>query len=197
MIDDQLNRHHRIDQGGVASLIGDRITQSGQIDQCGLAQDVVTDNPRRKPRKVEIALAFDELRKRRGEGGRIALSNEIFGQHTRGVGQSVVGAGADGFNGCACVEILEAGAGQGGAVWGRHGAGFYPIGPASAACSAVHRDRPAARCTDDHQAGVNIGSMLPSCAALNTTFTRCPIFRASRSQSVMLVSIVTPSSSLT
>ena len=87
MIDDQLNRHHWIHLGRIAALICDRITQSGQIDQRSLAQDVVTDDPRRKPREVEIALALDELRKRGGEAGRIAFANEVFSQHTRGVGQ--------------------------------------------------------------------------------------------------------------
>ena len=52
-----------------------------------------------------------------------------------------------------------------------------------------------ARCW--HQAGVNIGTAVPFPLFLNTTFTFCPIFTVSRSQSTMLVSIFTPSSSCT
>src|SRR3989454_6189380 len=47
------------------------------------------------------------------------------------------------------------------------------------------------------QAGVNIGTGGPPSVGLKTTRTRCPIRMASRSQSTMLVIIVTPSSSVT
>ncbi len=49
----------------------------------------------------------------------------------------------------------------------------------------------------DQPFGVNIGIIAPPSAGLNTTLTCCPIRRLSKSQSTMLVSIVTPSSSLT
>jgi len=55
-------------------------------------------------------------------------------------------------------------------------------------------DGPGASC---FQAGVNIGMLQPSAAGLKHSFTRWPILSASRSQSTMLVSIVTPSSSRT
>ena len=57
------------------------------------------------------------------------------------------------------------------------------------------------RALTDHdrvdQAGVNIGTGGPLSVGLKTTFTRWPIRIASRSQSTMLVIIVTPSSSVT
>jgi len=46
-------------------------------------------------------------------------------------------------------------------------------------------------------AGANIGTGGPPSEGLNTTRTFCPIRTASRSQSTMLVSIETPSSSVT
>ena len=48
-----------------------------------------------------------------------------------------------------------------------------------------------------YQAGVNIGTGGPPSVGLKTTFTAWPIRIASRSQSTMLVIIVTPSSSVT
>jgi hypothetical protein len=61
MVDHELRRHHRIDQRRVAPLQRDGVAQAGQIDQRGLAEDVVADHARREPRKVQVALAFDEL----------------------------------------------------------------------------------------------------------------------------------------
>lgn len=48
-----------------------------------------------------------------------------------------------------------------------------------------------------HQAGVNIGTDTPPLVFLKVTLTRCPIRTESRSQSTILVSILTPSSSVT
>src|SRR5690606_8598704 len=40
VVDDQLGRHHRVDLGRVTTGLGDGITQAGQVDQCGLAENV-------------------------------------------------------------------------------------------------------------------------------------------------------------
>jgi hypothetical protein len=61
MIDDQLDRDHRVDRGRVSALIGNRIPQTGQIDQGGLAEDVVAHDARRKPRKIQVSPALDQL----------------------------------------------------------------------------------------------------------------------------------------
>lgn len=47
------------------------------------------------------------------------------------------------------------------------------------------------------QAGVNIGTDMPPMLFLKATFTGCPMRTVSRSQSTILVIIVTPSSSVT
>jgi hypothetical protein len=67
MVHDQLHGHHGIDGGRVATLLGNRIAQAGQVDQRGLAQDVMADHAGREPGKVALALAFNDLR-------------EVFGQ---------------------------------------------------------------------------------------------------------------------
>ena len=59
MIDDQLGRHHRVDLGRIAPLLSDGITQTSQVDQSGLAENVVTHHPRRVPGKIQVLLALD------------------------------------------------------------------------------------------------------------------------------------------
>ncbi len=61
MIDNQLHRHDGIDLGRVAALLMNSVTQAGQIDQSGLPQDVVTNDARRIPGKIEVLAAFDQL----------------------------------------------------------------------------------------------------------------------------------------
>ena len=116
VVDDQLHRHHRIDLRRIAALLGDGIAQAGQVDQRGLAEDVVADHARREPREIEVALALDQLLQRVGERRRIAAAHQVFGQHARGVRQRGVGAGLDRLDRCAGVEIVQRGAGQGLAV---------------------------------------------------------------------------------
>ncbi len=77
---------------GSPPLQRDGVAQAGQVDQRGLAQDVVADHARREPREIEVALAFDELPQRSVQGRRVAAAHEVFGQHARGVGQRGVGA---------------------------------------------------------------------------------------------------------
>ena len=120
MVDDELHRHHRIDLGRIAALIGDGIAQTGQIDQRRLAQDVMTDHARREPGEIALALALDDLSERIAQDRRITAPDQILGQHARGIGQSVVGAGRDRFNRGAGVEIVQIGSRQGLAVGGIH-----------------------------------------------------------------------------
>lgn len=64
VVDDQLHRHHRVDLGRVAALVGDGVAQAGEVDQRGLPEDVMADHPRRVPGEVEVALALDQLAQR-------------------------------------------------------------------------------------------------------------------------------------
>ena len=121
VIHDQLHRHHRIDLGRIPALVGDGVTQAGQIHQCGLAEDVVADHPRGEPRKIQIAATFDQLPERIDQGRRLAAAHQVFRQHARGVRQPVVGAGRDRFDRGARVEVVQGSARQGFAVFGVHG----------------------------------------------------------------------------
>jgi len=107
VVDDQLHRHHRVDLGGVAALVGNGVAQAGEIDQRGLAQDVVAHHARREPGEIQVALAFDELLERIGERGRVAAAYQILGEDAGGVRELVVGAGLDGFDGFSRVEVVE------------------------------------------------------------------------------------------
>ncbi len=61
VVDDQLGRHHRVDLGRVPALLGDGITQAGQVHQRGLPEDVMADHTRRVPGEIQVALAVDQL----------------------------------------------------------------------------------------------------------------------------------------
>ena len=112
MIDNQLHRHHRIDLGGVAALLGDGITQARQINQRGLAENVMTYDTGREPREVEFAFDFDDLLQAGADDGRIRATHYVLGVHARGVGQFVPGARGDVVDGGTRIEIVELGAGQ-------------------------------------------------------------------------------------
>ena len=96
MIHHELRRHDRVDQRRIAALGGNRIAQAGEVDERGLAENVVAHDARRKPREIQVALALDDLPERRGKRGRRAAAHEVLGEHARGVRQLVVGAGLDG-----------------------------------------------------------------------------------------------------
>ena len=114
MVDDQLHRHHRVDLRRIAALLGDRVAQAGQVDQRGLAEDVVADHARREPREVEVAPALDQLRAGIASSiAGIAAAHQVLGMHARGVGQRRSQApGAIVLDGGAGVEVVERGAGQ-------------------------------------------------------------------------------------
>ncbi len=107
----QLCRYYRIDQCRISALSSDRIAQAGEIDQCGLTQDVMANHTRREPWEIQVALALDELFQGVGKGRRIATAHEVFGQHARGVRQFVVGARLDGIDRGTRIEKIQFGAG--------------------------------------------------------------------------------------
>ncbi|EEW10900.1 hypothetical protein VMD_16450 [Vibrio mimicus VM573] len=92
VIDNQLSLHHRIDLRGVATLFGNRITQASQIDQRGLAENIVAHHARGIPREVEIAFTLDNLQQTFAQLLRRAAAHQIFGQNSRRVRQSLVRA---------------------------------------------------------------------------------------------------------
>ena len=116
VVHNQLHGNDRVDGSGVAALVGNGITQAGQIDQRCLTQDVVADHARREPGKVALALALDDLRQAFGEDGGLATTHQIFCMHAAGVGQGRPCTGADGFDGSLCIEVVQGRAGQGFAV---------------------------------------------------------------------------------
>ncbi|MDT4827398.1 hypothetical protein FQZ97_607430 [compost metagenome] len=139
VVHDQLHRHHRVDLGGVAAFLGDGVAQAGQVDQRGLAQDVVADHARGEPREVEVALAPDQLLERIRQRGGIAAAHQVFCQHAGRVGQAVIGPGRDRLDGGAGVEVVQAGAGQGLAVVLVHASVRCRL-PCAICCSMLRRD---------------------------------------------------------
>src|SRR5690606_41704371 len=107
MVDDQLGGHNGVDQGRVPTLGGNGITQAGEVDERGLAQNVVTDHARGKPGEIAVAPAFYQLQKRFAQYGRITASHEVFGVHARCVRQGVVSAGLDFLDSRTGVEVVE------------------------------------------------------------------------------------------
>ena len=61
VIHDQLHRHDRIHFRRITTLLCNRITQTSEIDQRSLSENIVADHAGRKPGKVQIALAFNQL----------------------------------------------------------------------------------------------------------------------------------------
>ncbi|MNX72282.1 hypothetical protein D3C86_1036320 [compost metagenome] len=121
VIDDQLGGYHRVDLGRVATGIGDRIAQPGQVHQRGLAQDVMAHHARREPREVQVLAALDQLPQRGLQGGRVAAAHQVFGQHARGIRQRGIGAGLDRVDRGPGIEIVQRGAGEILAVLSIHG----------------------------------------------------------------------------
>ena len=121
MVDDELRRHHRVYLRRVAAHVRNGITQTGQVHQCGLAEDVVANHTRRKPREVEVALALDELAQRNVQRLRAAATHQVFGVNARGVGQPGPGTSLQRFNSASSIKVIEFGARQRLAVGSIHG----------------------------------------------------------------------------
>ncbi|CAB5719537.1 Uncharacterised protein [Delftia tsuruhatensis] len=122
MVDDELDRHDGVDLGGVAALLGDGVAQAGQVHEGGLAQDVVADHAHGEPGEVDVAAALDELAQVVVQMGGIGTAHEVLGVDARGIGQAGPGAGLQGIDGGARVDVVQIGAGQGFLVLGVHGA---------------------------------------------------------------------------
>ena len=88
VIHDQLHRHHRVHLRRVAALLGDRIAQTGQVHQRGLAEDVVADHARREPREVQVTATFDQLREVGIQQRGLRAPHQVFRIDPRGVGQA-------------------------------------------------------------------------------------------------------------
>ncbi|MNP05728.1 hypothetical protein D3C76_976860 [compost metagenome] len=112
VVDDQLGRHHRVDLGRVTALVGDGVTQAGQVDQRSLAEDVVADHACRVPGEVQVALAVDQLLQRSGQVRRLAAAHQLLGENAGGVRQFFPGTSLDLFDGRAGVEVVQLCAGQ-------------------------------------------------------------------------------------
>ncbi|KAF1053120.1 MAG: hypothetical protein GAK43_01589 [Stenotrophomonas maltophilia] len=112
VVDDQLGRHHRVDLGRVTALFGDGIAQAGQVDQRGLPEDVMADHARRVPGEVEVTPTLDQLLQRGVQALRFAAAHQLLGEHARGVGEGIPGAGLDRLDRRAGVEVIQRGAGQ-------------------------------------------------------------------------------------
>ena len=99
VVDNQLGRDDWVHLNGIAALIGNGISQTRQIHQRGLAQNVVTDNPRRIPGKIEFTLAIDHLFQAGGQVFRLAVPDQIFSKNAGGVRQLFKGTGLDVIDG--------------------------------------------------------------------------------------------------
>ena len=120
VVDNQLSRHHRVDLGRITTSLGDGIAQTGQVHQCGLAENVMAHHPGGVPGEVQIALAVDQLFQRGGEFLRLAAAHQLLGQYPGGIWQFGPGAGLDGIHGGGGVVIVQVGAWQVFTVLGVH-----------------------------------------------------------------------------
>ena len=102
--------------GRITALCGDGFTQAGQIHQCGLAEDVVADHPRREPREVDVALAFDQLPEECVASRWIGAAHDVFGMHPRRIRQACPRTGLERFNRFPRIEKIQGRVGQGLAV---------------------------------------------------------------------------------
>ena len=112
VIHDQLRGHHRVHLGRVAAHVRDRVAQSGEVHQRGLAENVVADHAGWKPREIEVALAADQLAQIGVQHFGIGAPHQIFGVYARGVRKLVVGAWLDRVDCGAGIEIVQLGAGK-------------------------------------------------------------------------------------
>ena len=61
MVDNQLCGHDWVDLGRIAAFCRNRVSKAGKINQGSLAKNVMTDYTSRKPWKVEVSFALNEL----------------------------------------------------------------------------------------------------------------------------------------
>ena len=112
VVDHQLRGNHRIDLGGITAVFGDRIAQSGHVDQGGGAENVLQDHAGREPGKIHVAAVLDQLRQGIVEQGWITTAHQIFGQNATGVRQAGIGTRLDGIHRSAGIEVPKLGSGK-------------------------------------------------------------------------------------
>ena len=128
VVNDKLGRHHRVHLGRITALLGDGITQAGQVYQRGLAKNVMADNAGRVPGKVQVAFALDELLERIGQILRRTAAHQLLCQNSGSVWKFCIGPRLDRIDRRTGVEIVQLGAGKGFAVFGVHSLGISCLG---------------------------------------------------------------------
>jgi hypothetical protein len=73
----------------------------------------VAHHARGKPRKVDLAPAFDDLAQKAVELRGVGAAHQVLCVHAGGVGEPGPGAGLDGIDGGLRVEVVKGRAGQG------------------------------------------------------------------------------------
>ena len=121
VIDDQLRGDDGIDLGGIAALVGDGVAQAREVDQRGLAENVVAHDARRIPGEVEIVPAVGDLDQRVRQTGGIAATDQLLGEHAQHIGQAIVRARPDFLDGGAGIVEVEHSAGQADTICLVHG----------------------------------------------------------------------------
>ncbi len=107
MVDDQLGWDDRIHLGRVAALISNGISQTRQIYQRGLAQNVVTDNAGRIPGEIQFTLTIDQLFQTGSQVFWLAVPGQIFSKDAGSVRQLFKCTGLDVIDGLPGIEVLE------------------------------------------------------------------------------------------
>ena len=107
VVDDQLHWHHRIHFGRITTHLRDRIAQTGEIDQRGLSENVVTDDARWEPRKIKVVPSRDQLCEIGVQLRRIGAAHQILGMHARRVRQLVPCPGREILHCCAGIEVVQ------------------------------------------------------------------------------------------
>jgi hypothetical protein len=66
------------------------IPQTGEVNEGGLSQNIVADNPGGVPRKIKIALAFDKLPQSGVKDFWVCPSDKVFSKYLAGIWQGLV-----------------------------------------------------------------------------------------------------------
>ena len=112
VVNNQLRFHHRVHFGRIAALLCYRIAQASQINQRGLAKNVVTHHARRIPGEIKVAFAFNQLFQGVCQCFGFAAANQVFSQNARGIRQRRVGTGRNCVDRFFGIKITDICAGQ-------------------------------------------------------------------------------------
>ena len=111
VVDDQLGGHYRVDPGRISTLPGNGITQPRQVNQCRLAENIMTNDSGWIPGKILFTTAFNYLAQVVGQTCIIATTYQLLSQYPGAIWEPVIAASLDSFYRCARVEIVQRGAG--------------------------------------------------------------------------------------